>query len=103
VDGEARFEELCDDLLARHGDVERAKMTTMRSPKRNGNLVARLTTVEDTTVFELADPAGRETALALDGARPSAPRGRGRPLEEWIVAPPPHAARWEKLAAAAPA
>jgi hypothetical protein len=101
VDGEARFDELYDDLLARYGDLERTKMMGMPSLKRNGKLVAGFTAAEDAMVFKLADPAAREAALALDGAHLFDPGGRGRPMKEWIVVPPAHAAHWEKLAAAA--
>jgi hypothetical protein len=77
VDGEARFDELCDDLLARHGDLERTTMMGMPSLKRNGKLVAGFTAVEDAMVFELADPTAREAALALDGAHFLDPGGGG--------------------------
>jgi hypothetical protein len=101
VDGEARFEELCDDLLASHGDLERTKMMGMPSLKKNGRLVAGFTAAEDAMVFKLADPAAREEALALDGAHLLDPGGRGRPMKEWVAVPPAHAARWATLAAAA--
>ena len=101
MDGEARFEELCDDLLARHGDLERTKMMGLPTLKRNGKLVAGFAAAEDAMVFKLADPAAREEALALDGAHLFDPGGRGRPMKEWVVVPPAHAARWAKLATAA--
>jgi hypothetical protein len=101
VDGEARFEELCDDLLARHGDLERTKMMGMPSLKLNGKLVAGFAASEDAMVFKLPDPAAREQALALEGAHLFDPGGRGRPMKEWVLVPPAHAARWSKLAAAA--
>ena len=101
MDGEARFEELCDDLLARHGGLERTKMMGMPSLKLNGKLVAGFAASEDAMVFKLPDPTTREQALALEGAHLFDPGGRGRPMKEWVLVPPAHAARWSKLAAAA--
>jgi hypothetical protein len=101
VDGEARFEELCDDLLARTGDLERTKMMGMPSLKRNGKLVAGFVASEDAMVFKLEDPAAHSRALAFDGAHLFDPGGRGRPFKEWVVVPPAHAAHWPELAEAA--
>ena len=101
MNGLAAFEELCDDLLARNADVERTKMMGMPSLKRNGKLVAGFTAAEDAMVFKLADADARDRALALDGAHLFDPGGRGRPMKEWVVVPPAHAARWPELAEAA--
>jgi hypothetical protein len=101
VDGETRFEELCDDLLARNGDLERTKMMGMPSLKRNGKLVAGFTAAEDAMVFKLSDAGARGRALGLDGAHLFDPGGRGRPMKEWVVVPPAHAVRWAELAEAA--
>ena len=98
MDGEARFEDLCDDLLHRHPDLERTKMMGMPSLKLNGKLVAGYTAPEDAMVFKLADPAAHAETLALDGAHLFDPSGRGRPFKEWVVVPPAHAARWLELA-----
>ena len=40
MSGAQRYEELCDDLIARHPGIERAKMMGMASVKRDGKLVA---------------------------------------------------------------
>jgi hypothetical protein len=101
VDGEALFEELCDDLLARYADLERTKMMGMPSLKRNGKLVAGFTASNESMVFKLADPDAHARALALDGAHLFDPSGAGRPFREWVVVPPAHAARWADLAEAA--
>ena len=101
MNGAARFEELCDDMLARHGDLERTKMMGMPSLKLNGRLVAGFTAAEDAMVFKLTDDDARGRALALDGAHLFDPGRRGRPMKEWVVVTPAHAASWPGLAAEA--
>jgi hypothetical protein len=101
VDGQARFDEICDDLLARNGELELTKMMGMPSLKRNGKLVAGFSTSEDSMVFKLEDPAAHARALAFAGAHLFDPSGRGRPFKEWVVVPPAHAAHWRELAEAA--
>src|SRR5262245_13566965 len=95
------FEEPCDDLLARNGDLERTKMMGMPSLKRNGKLVAGFVASEDAMVFKLEHPAAHAEALALDGAHLFDPGCRGRPFKEWVVVPPELADRWPDLADAA--
>jgi hypothetical protein len=101
VDGQARFEELCDDLLAQHADLERTKMMGMPSLKRNGKLVAGFLATDDAMVLKLTDPAAHAEALAIDDACLFDPGDRGRPFREWVVVPSAHAAHWPRLAAAA--
>ena len=95
------FEELCDDLLARHADVQRAQMMGYPSLKRNGKLFACFSAADDAMVFKLADPAAHAEALALEGAHLFDPGGRGSPFKEWVAVPPAHADRWPGFAAAA--
>jgi TfoX/Sxy family transcriptional regulator of competence genes len=95
MDASARFEEIVDDVLARHGDVERTQMMGMPSLKRNGKLVAGLW--KDTMAFKLPDAAEREQALALEGAAFFDPGERGRPFKEWVAVPSAHADRWPEL------
>jgi hypothetical protein len=95
------FEELCDDLLARHADVQRAQMMGYPSLKRNGRLVACYSAADDAMVFKLADPAAHAEALALEGAHLFDPGGRGTPFEDWVAVPATHAERWSKFAVAA--
>ena len=95
MDASARFEEIVDDVLARHGDVERTQMMGMPSLKRNGKLVAGLW--KDTMAFKLPDAAEREQALALEGAALFDPGERGRPFKEWVAVPSAHADRWLEL------
>ena len=86
MDPQARFDEIADDILAANGDVERAEMTGMPSPRQNGKLFADLW--KDSMAFKLPDEAARERALALDGAALFDPGGRGRPFKEWVAVPP---------------
>ena len=95
------FEELCDDLLARNADLERAQMMGYPSLKRNGRLVACFSAGEDAMVFKLVDPSAHAGALALDGAHLFDPGGRGRPFKEWVVVPPALTDRWPDLAESA--
>jgi hypothetical protein len=98
VAGVDAFEELCDDLLARNADLQRAQMMGFPSLKRNGRLVACFSAAEDAMVFKLEDPAVRAEALGLDGAHLFDPRGSGGAFEQWVVVPPALSARWPKLA-----
>jgi hypothetical protein len=95
------FEELCDDLLARHADLERAQMMGYPSLKRNGRLVACFSAGEDAMVFKLENPAARAEALGLEGAHLFDPGGRGSAFKQWVVVPPALAERWPELAATA--
>jgi hypothetical protein len=96
MDAQARFDEIADDILVRHGDVERTQMMGMPSLKRNGKLFAGLW--KETMAFKLPKMDERESALALDGAALFDPGGRGRPFKEWVAVPPVHADRWRELA-----
>jgi hypothetical protein len=96
MDAQERFEEIVDDVLARHGDVERTRMMGMPSLKRNGKLVTGLW--KETMAFKLPDEAQRKRALALDGATLFDPGERGRPFKEWVAVPAAHADRWPEPA-----
>ena len=92
------YEEICDDLLHRHAEVERTQMMGMPSLKRDGKLVAGFVASEDAMVFKLTDPAAHAKALALDGSHLFDPSGKGRPFKEWVVVPKAHEQRWAELA-----
>jgi hypothetical protein len=92
MDAQARYDEIVEDLLHRHGDAERAQMMGMPSVKLNGKLLVGLWQGE--MVFKLPDQAMREQALALEGARLFDPGGRGRPFKEWVIVPPAHESNW---------
>ena len=101
MSGRAAFDELCDDLLARDGDLQRAQMMGYPSLKRNGRLVACFSAGEDAMVLRLTDPAARGEMLALDGAHLFDPGGRGGEFRHWVVVPPALAERWPELVAKA--
>ncbi|SRR6266498_330699 len=92
MDAQARFDEIVDDLLHRHGDAERTQMMGMPSVKLNGKLLVGLW--QGSMVFKLPDQSTREQALALEGARLFDPGGKGRPFKEWVALPPAHEADW---------
>ena len=98
MEPEARFDEIVDDLLARHGDVEKTQMMGMPAVKRNGKLIAGFVRSSGEMTFKLSDAAAHADALALDGARLFDPSGRGRPFKEWVQVPVAHAERWPSLA-----
>jgi hypothetical protein len=101
MSGAERYEELCDDLIARHPGVERAKMMGMASVKRDGKLVAGFVEAEDAMAFKLTDPDAHAQALALAGAHLFDPSGKGRPFKEWVVVPPAHVGQWTQFAESA--
>jgi hypothetical protein len=107
VDANARYEELVDDLCARHDDVEPSQMMGMPCVKRGGKMVAGFASgtalannkqAEEAMVFKLPDPETHARALALDGAHLFDPGGKGRPFKEWVVVPFAHESEWESLA-----
>jgi hypothetical protein len=95
VDAKARYDELVDDLCARHDDVEPSQMMGMPCVKRGGKMVAGFT--RSAMVFKLPDPDAHARALALDGAHLFDPSGENRPFKQWVVVPEGHAAEWESL------
>jgi hypothetical protein len=98
VDAKARYEELVDDLCARHDDVEPSQMMGMPCVKRSGKMVAGFSKSEGAMVFKLPDPDAHARALALDGAHLFDPGGKNRPFKEWVVVPVAHADQWESFA-----
>jgi len=95
VDAEQRYDELADDLAARHAEVELGKMFGMPCVKASGKAVAGY--FKGDMVFKLRDVEARERALELDGAHLFDPMG-GRPMKEWVQVPAAHVERWAELA-----
>ena len=95
MDAQQRYDELADDLAARHAEVELGKMFGMPCVKRGGKAIAGL--YQGEMVFKLPEPAARELALELEGAKLFDPMG-GRPMKEWVQVPAAHAERWSELA-----
>ena len=98
MDGSARFDEICDDMLHRHPHLELTQMMGMPSLKHNGKLVAGFIRSQEAMVFKLTTDAAHAKALALDGAHLFDPSGKGRPFKEWVVVPPAHEKLWTGLA-----
>lgn len=98
MDAQARYDEIVDDLLHRHGEAARTQMMRMASVKAGSKLFVGFWAAEGAMVFKLPDEGTREQALALEGAHLFDPGGRGRPFKAWVVVPPAHEAEWPKLA-----
>src|SRR5713226_7109191 len=98
MDTRARYDEICDDLVARHPEVELGQMMGMPAIKARGKMIGGSAHSEGAMVFKLPDAAAREEALGLEGAHLFDPSERGRPMKEWVVVPPAHATEWPRLA-----
>jgi hypothetical protein len=98
MDPRARYDEIVDDLLHRHGEAERTQMMGMPCVKANGKLVAGYSASDDAMVFKLVDEEMREQALAFEGAHLFDPSRQGRPMTKWVAVPAAHAEQWRRLA-----
>jgi hypothetical protein len=98
VEPQARYDEICDDLVATAPGAQLTQMMGMPCVKVDGKLIAGWVGSEDAMVFKLADGEALAAALGLDGAHLFDPGGRGRPFREWVVVPATHAAEWARLA-----
>ena len=76
MDPRAQFDEIAADLEARDPDLQLGQM--MGHP---------------CVLFRSA-----ELSLALEGAAPFEPMGKGRVMKEWVDVPVAHAAKWAELA-----
>jgi hypothetical protein len=97
MEAQARYDEIVDDLLARHGDAERTKMMGMPSVKRNGKLSLGFTS-DGGMVFKLPDPIAHGEALKVPGSHLYDPGGNGRVFKAWVVIPSEHADEWPRFA-----
>src|SRR5437867_255100 len=93
ADARATYEAVGAALAQIHG-ARSSKMFGMPCLKVGGKAFAGL--YDDALVVKL-DADARPHALALAGAHLFDPMG-GRPMKEWVVVPPAHAAQWEALA-----
>jgi hypothetical protein len=91
------YDELIDDLLARHGDCERGQMMGMPVLKRNGKIALGIT-ANGGVVFKLPDPIAHGEALKLPGTHLFDPGGSGRAFKEWVVVPPEQSGEWPRFA-----
>ena len=94
MDARARYDEICDDLVAQNPEVELTQMMGMPAVKADGKLVAAGCARRTRWCSSSRDPAVHAAALALDGAHLFDPGGNGRPFKEWVVVPAAHASEW---------
>ena len=97
MDARTCYDEICDDLVARHPEVALGQMMGMPAIKADGKMIGGFASAEDAMVFKLPDVAEREKALGLEGAHLFDPSERGRPMKEWVAVPIAHAAEWPRL------
>ncbi len=99
MDAETRYNDIADDLAARHDDVALGQMMGMPAIKQSGKMIGGFSRSEGAMVFKLTNAKQRGVALALDGAHLFDPSGgRRAPMKEWVVVPATHAKQWAKLA-----
>ncbi|SRR6266496_5466264 len=98
MDARARYDEICDDLVARTPGAQLSQMMGMPCVKVDGKLIAGWVASEEAMVFKLPDEKSHGAALQLDSAHLFDPGGRGRPFKEWVVVPGAHASEWPGLA-----
>lgn len=97
TDPRAAYDAVAAELMASAGALK-GTMFGMPCLKRIGKAFAGF--FHDAMVFKLAAPA-HARALALAGAQLFDPSGRGRPMQEWVIVPVEHAARWPEFGRAA--
>lgn len=98
MDAQARYDEICDDLVARNPGTQLSQMMGMPCVKADGKLIVGWVASEGAMVFKLPDEKAHATALGLEGSHLFDPGGKGRPFKEWVVVPAAHAADWARLA-----
>ena len=98
MDARARYDEICDDLVAQNPEVVLTQMMGMPAVKADGKLVCGYLRSRQAMVFKLPDSGEHTAALGLEGAHLFDPGGNGRPFKEWVVVPEAHASEWPRLA-----
>jgi hypothetical protein len=97
MDAEARFDEIVDDLAPR--GVLPGALFGARSLTLEGTAFACLKS--DQLAVKLgAGTAAYADALAIDGAGPFDPSGKGRPFKDWVALPSAQSDEWGRLAEA---
>ena len=92
------YDDLIDELVHRYAHVGTKKMFGMECFTANGKAVGGR--AADGLLVKLTDPVMHAAAMALLGSHEFDPMG-GRPMKQWVVVPPAHAAQWARLAEAA--
>jgi hypothetical protein len=98
MDAQARYDEICDDIVSRNPGTQLSQMMGMPCVKADGKLIAGWVASKNAMVFKLPDEKTHGAALGLEGAHLFDPGGKGRPFKEWVVVPAAHAAEWPGLA-----
>ncbi|MEJ7633868.1 MAG: hypothetical protein WKF39_03580 [Aeromicrobium sp.] len=97
MDAEERFDEIVDDLAPR--GVLPGALFGSRSLTYEGKAFASFGHGRLAIKLVGGSPEHSET-LALEGAEPFDPSGKGRPLKEWVLVPASQEQEWPRLAAA---
>jgi hypothetical protein len=95
MDARARFDEIVEDLEPR--GVLPGALFGSHSLTLDGTAFACLKNEQ----FAVRLGAGTETyvdALALEGAGPFDPSGKGRPFKDWVALPVAQASQWGRMA-----
>ena len=94
----ARYDEICDDLVAQNPEVVLTQMMGMPAVKADGKLVCGFVRSQRAMVFKLSHAGEHAAAMALEGAHLFDPGGNNRPFKKWVVVPEAHASDWSRLA-----
>jgi hypothetical protein len=81
MDARARYDELCDDIVARNPGTQLSQMMGMPCVKADGKLVAGWVVSEEAMVFKLPEQKAHAAALALAGAHLFDPRLEASPAK----------------------
>lgn len=98
MDAEARFDAIVDELAPR--GVLPGALFGSRSLTFEGKAFASFGR-ERLAVKLVGGTATHAEALAIDGAVPFDPSGKGRPLKDWVAVPAAQHDAWPRLAEAA--
>jgi hypothetical protein len=98
MDVEERFVQIADELADR--GVLPGALFGARSLTFDGRAFAAFRG-ERAALRLVAGTPAHDEALALPGAAPFDPSGKGRPMKDWVAVPAAHADQWPWLAEAA--
>lgn len=90
------WDELVDEVTARHPGMRASKMFGMPCLKRESGKVVAGHWKDGGMNVKLTDVVEREAALALPGAELFDP-GMGRAMKEWVLVPASQSDRWLEL------
>lgn len=90
------WDELVDEITARHPDIRPSKMFGMPCLKRESGKVIAGHWKDGGVNVKLTDETQREAALAIPGATLFDP-GMGRVMKEWVLVPKAQSDCWLDL------